>query len=285
MINKKQLLPLHLNCLKCLDMMFPKEFENLINEAKDNYSGEFIGVGNPASNILIIGKEPAIPKEKENQRKLEIESNYKQWKTNIKNGNGFDKVPSMNEKGYEYNPLYPYRGQKFLVYAENSKTSVRGEGGTSRTWYQYQKLWDFIRFNKENRHPETIDYHEHCFSTELSTTSEKYSSLVNPESRLNSIANRKGLLSHTFYQRFPIVILAVGHYPKKHSIDIEKLFQTRWNQQTYVVGKNWYNIHYSATDTPKILVHTNQLSMVSDELLKEIANRCIGFKDEYSIEL
>ena len=96
-------------------MEYPKEFESLINEAKNNYAGEFIGVGNPASNILIIGKEPAIPEEKKEQRQQEIINNYEQWEVNLRNGVGVDKVLSMDELGYEYNPLYPYKGQKFLV--------------------------------------------------------------------------------------------------------------------------------------------------------------------------
>ena len=163
--------------------------------------------------------------------------------------------------------------------------SVRGKGGTSRTWYQYQKLWGLISLNQENAPSETINYHEHCFSTELSTASEKYSNLVNPKTRLNSIENRKGLLCHPFYQKFPIVILAVGHYPQAHNIDIESLFQTLWNKQACVVGKNWYNVHFSATNKPKLLIHTNQLSMVSNELIKEIADRCIDFKNKYGIRL
>jgi len=270
-------------------MEYPKEFESLINEAKNNYAGEFIGVGNPASNILIIGKEPAIPEEKKEQRQQEIINNYEQWEVNLRNGVGVDKVLSMDELGYEYNPLYPYKGQKFLVYVEKIADGkiipIRGEGGTSKTWYQYQKVWDIIRYGKVNIHSNIINYHEHCFSTELSTANEKYSFLVAPEDRLNSITKRKGLLCHPFYQRFPIVILAVGHYPREHGIDIQSLFQTRWNQQTCVVGKNWYNIHFSATNTPKLLIHTNQLSMVSNDLIKEIAERCIDFKNKYGIRL
>ena len=115
-------------------MEYPKEFESLINEVKNNYVGEFIGVGNPASNILIIGKEPAIPEEKKEQRQQEIINNYKQWEVNLLNGVGIDKVLSMDEIGYEYNPLYPYKGQKFLVYIEKIVDGkiipIRGEGNT-----------------------------------------------------------------------------------------------------------------------------------------------------------
>ena len=270
-------------------MEYPKEFESLINETKNNYVGEFIGVGNPASNILIVGKEPAIPKEKKEQRLQEIVNNYKQWEVNLRNDIGIDKVLSMDERSYEYNPLYPYKGQKFLWYIEKIVDGkiipIRGEGGTSKTWYQYQKLWDLIRDGKKKNHSDFIDFHVHCFSTELSSANEKYSSQVTPEKRKNSINIRKRLLCHPFYQRFSIVILAVGHYPKQHDIDIESIFKTKWDGQTCEVGRFWYNIHNSLTGTPRLLIHTNQLSMVSDELIKELADRCIEFKSKYHINL
>lgn len=270
-------------------MSYPKEFERLIKETNEFLKGELIGVGNPASNILLIGKEPAIPKEKEQQRKLEIENNYKQWKLNLDMNTDISAVLPMSNIDYDYNPLYPYKGQKYKVRIEevvDGKIKVKqGEEGTSRTWYQYQKIWDFIRFERDNVHSGIIDYHEHCFSTELSSANEKYSSRVLFEDKKTSIEKRKGILCHPFYQGFPIVILAVGHYPKEHGIDLESIFQTKWDTPTCVVGKFWYNIHYSATNKPKLLIHTNQLSMVSNDLIKEIAERCIDFKYKYHLKL
>lgn len=268
-------------------MKYPKEFENLVN--KGNREDEMIGIGNPSSSILFVGKEPAIPKEREQQRKLEIEKNYTQWKTNVDNNIGIDNVLPQSHINYEYNPLFPYRGQKYKIriekFVDGEVRVKQGKEGTSKTWYQYQKIWDLIRFGKENVHSGIIDYHEHCFSTELSSANAKYSSLAEKGMRIQSISMRKELLRHPFYQRFPIVILAVGHYPKEHNIDIESIFQTKWNRQTFFVGRFWYNIHSSTTDNPKILIHTNQLSMVSNELIKEIADRCIEFKNKYGIEL
>lgn len=268
-------------------MEYPKEFENLIN--KGNYEDEIIGIGNPSSSILFVGKEPAIPKEREQQRQLEIKENYAQWKANVDNNVGIDNVLPQSDLNYKYNPLFPYRGQKYLVYTEKKvdgkNISIRGDGGTSKTWYQYQKIWDIIRFGKENVHSGFIDFHEHCFSTELSSENAKYSYQAEKGKRILSIDKRKELLRHPFYLKFPIVILAVGHYPKEHNIDLESIFQTKWNRQTCEVGKFWYNIHNSTTDNPKLLIHTNQLSMVSNKLIKEIADRCIEFRNKYDIRL
>lgn len=263
-------------------MEYPKEFDKLINFVKVNCKNEFVGVGNPTSTILFVGKEPAIPKEKKSQRLHEIEKNCAQWESNINQGLDMTDILPIYDKNYQYNPLYPYKGQKYSVYTEKSK---KGEGGTSKTWYQYQKLWDLIRDGKKRNHSDFIDFHEYCFSTELSSANEKYSSIVNPENRKNSIKIRKGLLCHPFYQRFSIVILAVGHYPRQHDIDIESIFKTKWEGQTCTVGRFWYNIHKSLTGTPKLLIHTNQLSMVSDELIKEIADRCIEYKCKNQINL
>lgn len=267
-------------------MKYPKEFADLINT---EISDELIGVGNPASNILLIGKEPAIHEDNKQQREIEIEKNREQWGINICRNNDIDSIPMQGEIGYEYNPLYPYRGQKYKVriekFVNNERKAIRGAEGTSKTWYQYQKLWDMIRYGKENVHSGFIDFHEHCFSTELSTINAKYSSLADSEKRRSSIKGREGLLCHSFYQRFPIVILAVGHYSKEHGIDLESIFNTKWNEQTCVVGKFWYNIHDSVTDSPKLLIHTNHLSMVSDELIKAIAERCIEFSEKNNLIL
>ncbi len=275
------------NNKKLLIMEYPIEFESLIN--RGDYENEIIGIGNPSSCILFVGKEPAIPKEREQQRKLEIEENYTQWKTNVDHNVGIDDVLPQSDVNYKYNPLFPHRGQKYKIrieeFVDGEVRVKRGKEGTSKTWYQYQKIWDLIRFGKENVHSGIIDFHEHCFSTELSSANAKYSSQAEKDKRRQSIDKRKDILRHPFYLKFPIVILAVGHYPKEHNIDIESIFQTKWNQQTCVVGRFWYNIHSSTTNNPKILIHTNQLSMVSNDLIKEIAERCIDFKNKYGIRL
>lgn len=258
-------------------MTYSKEFENLVySDQRD-----FIGVGNPNAKILIVGKEPAIEKENNKQKNLEIDDNVKQWRYNIKHNVDLSEVATLqfdeSDINYKYNPLYPYKGQEYKVRTRKNEKSK----GTSKTWYQYQKLWNLIIYGQE--HSRKIDYHEHCFSTELSTATEKYSSLVDDAKRSSSIEQRKLLLTHPFYQSFPIVILAVGHYPLNHNIDLESIFHTKWDGKTNPIGKFWYNIHHTSTDSPKLLIHTNQLSMVSDDLIKAIAKECCYFASENNI--
>lgn len=275
-------------------MEYPKEFVNLLAEKKEEC---LIGWGNPNAKILVVGKESAIHNiEGKKQYELEILQNHIQWNINIKEKTSqedivpfqFDESGDhiLNAGDISYNPLYPYKGQEFNVRREfrnNEGIRVTGKKGTSSTWYNYQRLCNLILGREVS--PKMNDFFKHFFTTELSTATAKYSHDADIIARAHSIRNRKKFLCHPFYQRFPIVILAVGHYPREHGIDIQSLFQTRWNQQTCVVGKNWYNIHYSATNTPKLLIHTNQLSMVSNELIKEISNRCIDFKEKYGIKM
>lgn len=260
-------------------MTYSKEFENLVySDQRD-----FIGVGNPNAKILIVGKESAIEEDNDKQKNLEIEDNVKQWRYNIKQNVDLSEVASLHfddsDINYKYNPLYPYKGQEYKVRTIISERSK----GTSKTWYQYQKLWDFIMYGQDGKHSGLIDYHEHCFSTELSTAAEKYSLLVDDAKRSLSIEQRKLLFTHSFYQSFPIVILAVGHYPLNHNIDLESIFHTKWDGKTNPIGKFWYNIHHTSTDNPKLLIHTNQLSMVSNDLIKAIAKECRDFASENSI--
>ena len=272
-------------------MEYPKEFVNLVNSTTEN----LIGWGNPNAKILIVGKESAIDEKNIPQRNKEIVENRKQWEFNYHNNVDFNDVIELkfdeSDKYYiekYYNPLYPYKGQEFNVRhefrnAEGFVYRVTGKNGTSSTWYNYQRLCNFI-LGRE-LFPKKNDFFKYFFATELSTATAKYSHDANKIAKEDSIKNRKKFLYHPFYQGFPIVVLAVGHYPRKHNIDIEALFQTRWNQHTCIVGKNWYNVHYSTTNNPKLLIHTNQLSMVSNDLIKEIADRCIEFKNKYNIEL
>ena len=128
--------------------MYSKEFENLVySDQRD-----FIGVGNPNAKILIVGKEPAIEEDNVKQKDLEIKENGNQWRYNIKHNVDLSEVASLqfdeSDINYIYNPLYPYKGQEYKV---RTKISERSRG-TSKTWYQYQKLWDLIMYEQDGKH-------------------------------------------------------------------------------------------------------------------------------------
>lgn len=262
-------------------MIYSEEFKQLLT----THPSQYIGCGNPNANILIIGKESAISKEKIDQIHLEMNSNYYQWSKNV------EKNLSPDDVGIEYNPLYPYKGQKYCVRMGKKGNASFGECGTSRTWYQYQKLWNSItKYMDFHCHDvekgiSDIDFHKYCFSTDLSTATARYSNQVSKEERKNSIDKRKKLFAHPFFQQFPIVILSVGHYPKLHEIDLERLFRTKWDGQTKTLGHFWYNIHHSTTNKPKLIIHANHLSIVSDDFINKLAEICATFAKDNHIEL
>lgn len=71
------------------------------------------------------------------------------------------------------------------------------------------------------------------------------------------------MFKHKFFQQFPIVIVAAGHYPKNYNIDLEKIFNVK-------EGYDKDNVHFNS-DRTKILIHTRQLSQFSYTLLKSIS--------------
>ena len=180
--------------------------------------------------------------------------------------------------------MYPYRGQYFRI--DNGKNY-----GTSRTWFDYQKIinqMETIYLDDERKR--TICFHEYCFSTELSSESAEYSKEADPKKRKESIKRNRELLKLPFYQQFPIVIVAAGHYPKEFGIDLEELFGVKWDGKTIdrddncKFKRNWLNVHLG--NQPKLLIHTNQLSInITDELLRLIAEKCDEFAKSNNVKL
>lgn len=293
-----------------ININYSEEFKELV-ENKDNI--KFIGTGNPNAEILIIGKEVAItmPEDYENttpnrfkdasgedQYEAEITKNRSNWETNIHHTDAIC-IKAWNKcvtlKWSNSNPLYPY-------YRQLARKNKNNNNGTSPTWINYQKMIDNIH-GKEK--PSTIiDFHEHCFLSELSTFAAPNGKCINSDkkklARNKSIEERKELWTSQFMKGFPIVIVAAGHYPKQHNLNLEELFDVSWinikdynidisdiipstkkqsgfvyEDKTIVIqeatAKNFINVHYNGI-TGRILIHTNQLSYaIYDSTFKSIA--------------
>jgi len=235
-------------------------FKNLLNELQNETEPEsfkFIGTGSPMADILIVGKEAAID-EASAQTETEIESNFGFWNnTDLDNLNP-DSMPS----DLSYSPFYPYKGQVLNI--DNGSNR-----GTSRTWYNYQKLYNLI-FELENN--EKINFHENVFITEAnSAPSEK-----TKDANRDSISFRKEkVLSSEFFKSFPITILAgVGYFEINESKnEIEDIFDVKFTEKRLIDNKEHqpYWIHWNK-DKTRLLINTYQLSMgISDNLLSEIA--------------
>lgn len=247
-------------------------FENLLNELKQSNLDDmykYVGTGNPFADILIIGKEAAISKEKhKDQFKTEIENNYATWRE-IKDKDEFDQTKIQALKPIKYQtPLYPYRGQ--LLKIDNGSNN-----GTSRTWLTYQKLYNRI-FNKNEN--QTIDFHDGAFITEVNPNPSPKTK--DAEIDIEKLQKRKEkFLASDFIKDFPVIIIAgVGYFDTKKnnpgdSNEIERIFKVKFHEQKFARKnpKQPYWIHWNE-DKTRLLINTYQLSMlVADVLLDEIS--------------
>lgn len=263
-------------------MIYSENFKKIL----EKYPSAYIGCGNPGAKILIIGKEAALDLQTDqNQHRLEISSNAGQWRENIKNQTGFEDVGRWCD-GKDYNPLYPYKGQRFAI--ERGKNN----GGTSVTWYNYQKVVDAI-LGRE--HPGEIDFFEHCFITEFNENSAKKSSGRSASERQKvrqSIGKRTSMFKEeAFFQDFPIVIAACGPYVDEFEISLENTFSVKKLTEEGMDIKprkdrrpiDVYGVYRSDKETAgvkKLLIHANQLSMVSEGLIEKISKECRSFMGE-----
>lgn len=179
--------------------LYPSEFQNLLK--KEYESDSYIGQGNPASKILIIGKECT----------LADGNNAKIWKTKSP-----ENIKDWFESGWdwkEYHPRQPFKGQ--LLLRDNKNDDIeKNNRGTSVTWMAYQKFINMLLpEDLQVQVKQQLNFYEYCFLTELSSKCMR-TSRKNPETK-KSIAQRlspNGILAHPFFKQFPVVILGVYRY-------------------------------------------------------------------------
>ena len=209
----------------------------------------FIGMGNPNSKILIIGKELAFDADSSGELlKLQNESinNPYQWKEKI----------SQNSKSLLFDPSYPYNGE----------THPR-QGG--RTWNRYQKLYENIETHLTVSEEE--NFHKNFFYTELNIVPSKSSRGIRDEVLTDRITFFKG---NTFFQNFKVIILACGDYLSKFiktSSEDEKIEYMFGIKKKCELGSKFRKLNIYTSKT-KLGIHTRQLSSgVRNDYLKEIA--------------
>ena len=240
-----------------------KIFTQILDQISNNYQSEkedykYIGTGNPDARILIIGKETSIYGAALDQKVREISNNFGDWQRIILNNDSHVEKWS----GTNYSPFYPYKGQQF-------KIDNRKNGGTSRTWYNYQKLYNLIFDKVANLN---IDFHEGTFITEVNSSP----SLKTTKAITDSIEFRKQLIHDSgFFQSFPVVIISgLGYFEiKENRNEIEEIFGVKFIRKECALNRDTqtYWIH-QGINTPKLLINTRQLSIgVSDALLEGIA--------------
>lgn len=274
----------------------PVSFEQLLKAAQ--VSNEYVGCGNPNASILIIASEPAIATDEE-RYEWEMAKNNEKWLTEgvaetIVHDGVIDDIS-------KFSPRFPYKGQKYSVRSEVKKdevTHIRSMAGTSRTWYNYQKLLDLVRGVNRSK-AELLDFHDWCFTSELNTCCAKKSSEVDEEGRRSSIAKRAGksnrFFSSDFFQGFPIVIVASRNYVHRYRdvFSVGELFgfpadsKRVMSVPTRKGGRNRHlDIYTRQGDFPKLLVCcTHFANRMSEEYMKAIASTIREFCAENKIQI
>ena len=274
----------------------PVSFNQLLKAAQ--VSNEYVGCGNPNASILIIASEPAIAPDEE-RYEWEMAKNNEKWLTEgvaetIVHDGVIDDIS-------KFSPRFPYKGQKYSVRSEVKKdevTHIRSVAGTSRTWYNYQKLLDLVRGVNRSK-AELLDFHDWCFTSELNTCCAKKSSEVDEEGRRLSIAKRAGksnrFFSSDFFQGFPIVIVASGNYVHRYRdvFSVGELFgfpadcKRVMSVPTRKGGRNWHlDIYTRQGDSPKLLICcTHFANRMSEEYMKTIASTIREFCAENKIQI
>lgn len=268
-------------------MKYTKEFNILL----DHMSNGYIGHGNPNAKILFIGQEPAIDREiNEEDYKRDIAGNAEQWRNIVSTGMGY---ASVDHSKIEFgSPLHPWANQKYQVRSKLQDTVFRGEEGTSRTWYNYQKLINKIYDAYSNeRRPMTkddyLDFHRLSFHTDMSAAALKNHSTTD-EGR-NSVMERRYLLSSDFFRKFPIVIAAVGHFPRDTygNTYFEDVFSVEFIGNEDTGTGMWMNVSLRDNkNNPMLLIHTPQFGgAITDQYLDNVAKRVVDFAKERQINL
>ena len=274
----------------------PVSFVQLLKATQEN--NEYVGCGNPNASILIIASEPAIATVEE-RYKWEMAENNKKWLTEgvaetIVHDGVIDDIS-------KFSPRFPYKGQKYSVRSEVKKdevTHIRSVAGTSRTWYNYQKLLDLVRRVNRSK-AEMLDFHDWCFTSELNTCCAKKSSEVDEEGRRSSIAKRAGksnrFFSSDFFQGFPIVIVASRNYVHRYRdvFSVGELFgfpadsKRVMSVPTRKGGRNRHlDIYTRQGDSPKLLICcTHFANRMSEEYMKAIASMIREFCAENKIQI
>ena len=262
-------------------------FEQLLTTTEEGL--EYVGCGNPNARILIIASEVAISPNEE-RYKWEISDNNLLWRKWMKDGI----VETIVHDGVIYDiskfsPRFPYKGQKYSVRSEVKKddvTHIRSVSGTSRTWYNYQKLMDKVRGVKRSK-ADLLDFHDVCFTSELSTSCAKKSNEVDEKERKDSISRRAGktnaFFSSNFFQAFPIVIVASKSYISRYKgvFSLEDLFGLPADSKKSYDG---FYTYFRQGDSPKLLICCRHFaSRLSNSYINEIASAITEFQNKIQI--
>lgn len=235
--------------------MYNDKFISLVNFANSNQLSEiemkngnpnYIGFGNPNSNILIFGKEKAIDENQSHYEKIlfnESLNNPNEWKQNIDENYFLTKEKLISKEGY-ISSFYPYSGKN----------------KSGHTWSKYQSLINLIN-GKENTI--TNEFFFDCFISEINHLPSKISQISKFKDN-----ERIQFLKSDFYKSFDIVVLTCANYLSKSQI--EEIFEVKCFENS---SKKREKLVIYKSDN-RIVINTRQLSMdVSNEYLIRLSEK------------
>lgn len=187
--------------------LYPKEFQDLL-ELDIKGENSYIGQGNPASEILIVGKECTTSD-------YAFNNNALIWKTKSP-----ENIPNWFEaRSWDaYHPRRPFYGQLYVKDNNSSKhpkTWDELNKGTSVTWKAQQRFINYFLSESQRvwAREQIINFYEYCFMTDLSCKCMKVSrkNIETGESIKNRLSP-EGILTQPFFRKFPVVIFDIYHY-------------------------------------------------------------------------
>lgn len=245
---------------------YPPEFQELLK--KDFGKDSYIGQGNPASKILIIGKELGLEKtDKNGQLTLpyirELLDNVSDWKNKSP-----ENIPNFFEaRSWDaYHPRRPFYGQIMLKDNNSSKKPKSWDElnrGTSVTWKAQQQFINLLLPEEQQVLPrQLLNFYEYSFMTDLSCNCMK-TSVKNDETKrsIERRISKDGILAQPFFRKFPVVIFDIYHYFDWYKdLNIIQNFDGGVLNYTYkgiIVSKETYSHYDEATKSRMPLYRAN----------------------------
>jgi hypothetical protein len=223
-----------------LTNLIQQKKEYLIDQLANPY---FIGFGNPASDILFVGKEKAIDHNFNEILIKESINNVVHWEFIFKQPRKSRRKSKRIFTRLGFNPLIPTEYCYGRAGFQGKKPDLRG------TWGLYAKICRGVQHpevleeeNLKKLEKEWLDstnnsFFKHCFCTEINHIP---SVMENQRVKKKLIDERKKLLKNRFYQSFSKIVVAAGSYLTedecKNLFDIDSSFECK--EYIFLLGKN-----------------------------------------------
>jgi len=227
-------------------------------------SDDYVGLGNPNSKILFIGKEAGTNIDEEI-----FHGSAKSWIT-----------------GNDYSLRY-----------EPTETKIRN---LNHTWQRYQKLYNSINtnlgINKTQSSKYEISFIEDVFTTEFSQLPAPKTEIAKQNPKFKSeLAKRKdSFFKSDFVQEFQIIIIFASdnNYIETYKGEVSDLFKVSFEGPPISCeggSKIWVNKGVNLSKKPKIVIHTRQLATRQaasiNDLIDKLSNIVSDFITENNINL